>query len=51
MDKPDPEKTTILIIEDDREIQQVIAEYLTHRGFKTVSALDGDSGLERLMFL
>ncbi len=38
-------ETTILIIEDDAEIRQVISEYLEQKGFHTLQAPDGNSGL------
>ena len=38
-------KTKILIIEDDAEVREIIAEYLSTRGFITLQAEDGKTGL------
>ena len=34
----------VLIIEDDREVRKMIAQYLSGRGFETTEAADGQSG-------
>lgn len=38
---------TILIIDDDPVIVEVLSEYLTLEGYRTLTALDGKRGLER----
>ncbi len=42
-----PQKKKILIIEDDRALQNAIVEVLANEGFETVSAFDGQEGLEK----
>ncbi len=37
----------LLLIDDDRELNAMLAEYLTGDGFEVDSAYDGDSGLEK----
>jgi two-component system, OmpR family, response regulator VicR len=37
----------ILIIEDDRALQAALVEALKQEGYETVSAFDGEEGLER----
>jgi DNA-binding response OmpR family regulator len=37
--------TTILIIEDDRQIRRVVQGYLEQAGYRVLSAADGDAGL------
>jgi two-component system alkaline phosphatase synthesis response regulator PhoP len=37
--------TTILIIEDDRQIRRVVQGYLEQAGYRVLSAVDGDAGL------
>ncbi len=36
----------ILLIEDDIDLQQTMAEYLSREAFDVVSAMDGQAGLE-----
>ncbi len=42
-----PPKKKILIIEDDRALQNALVEVLTHEGYEPVSAFDGQEGLEK----
>ena len=37
--------TTILIIEDDRQIRRVVQGYLAQAGYRVLTATDGDAGL------
>ncbi|MCX6762536.1 MAG: response regulator [Candidatus Moranbacteria bacterium] len=37
----------ILIIEDDRSLQGALVEILTKEGYKTISAFDGEEGIEK----
>ena len=37
--------TTILVIEDDRQIRRVVQGYLEQAGYHVLTALDGDTGL------
>ncbi len=37
--------TTILVIEDDRQIRRVVQGYLEQAGYRTLTAADGDAGL------
>ncbi len=39
---------TILVIDDDERIRELVAEYLSTRGFSVDTAQDGESGLARL---
>lgn len=39
-------KTNILIVEDEEEIREGVAEYLTEVGYSVVSAEDGKAGIE-----
>ena len=39
-------KKKILIIEDEAAFQKILSEFLGIEGFETLSALDGESGLE-----
>ena len=41
-------KKKILIIEDDRSLQNAVVETLGQEGYKTVSAFDGEEGLQKL---
>ena len=38
--------TTVLVVEDEPKIGQVVRDYLEHAGFKTVAARDGKSALQ-----
>lgn len=40
-----PEKKKILIVEDDRSLQNALVEIITQEGFETESAFDGEDGL------
>ena len=44
------EKTvrTILVIDDDERLRELVDEYLSSRGFSVVTAENGDTGLEKL---
>ena len=37
--------TTILVIEDDRQIRRVVQGYLEQAGYRVLTAADGDTGL------
>jgi len=37
-----------MLVEDDADIRETIVELLEHRGYRTLSAEDGQRGLERL---
>ena len=39
-------KGTILIVEDDRNTAALVATYMEREGYATVTAHDGESGLE-----
>jgi len=43
-------KKKILIIEDDRSLQTALVEALTQEGYETVSALDGEEGIQKAAF-
>ena len=48
MTDPDPAsapRRLILVVEDDRDISQILTSYLEQAGFRTVTALDGDTAL------
>jgi two-component system alkaline phosphatase synthesis response regulator PhoP len=38
--------TTVLVVEDEPKIAQVVRDYLEHAGFKTAAARDGKSALQ-----
>ncbi|MFH0930239.1 MAG: response regulator [Candidatus Moraniibacteriota bacterium] len=42
-----PQKKKILIIEDDRALQNALVEVLTNEGYEPLSAFDGQEGLEK----
>lgn len=42
------EKTRVLIIDDDKVLQDLLALYLKVEGFKVLKAADGRDGLQRL---
>jgi len=42
-----PQKKKILIIEDDRSLQNALVEILTQEGYETASAFDGQEGFEK----
>ena len=44
--KPDGKKQSVLVIDDDQIIRDVIVEYLGQIGFSTLEAVDGDSGIK-----
>src|ERR1700741_1113908 len=51
MDQPDgasESRSTLLVIDDDRELCTMLAEYLAPEGFTTVTAGTGREGLEQL---
>lgn len=37
---------TILVIEDEKKLNEIICDYLNEAGYKTLSALDGEEALE-----
>lgn len=37
--------TKLLLIDDDKELNQLLSEYLTHEGFEVTSAFDGEEAL------
>src|SRR5256885_15225343 len=39
----------LLMIDDDRELCEMISEYLAPEGFKVEAVYDGDKGLERAL--
>lgn len=41
-------KKKILIIEDDRSLQNALVEMITQAGYTAVSALDGGEGLQKI---
>jgi DNA-binding response OmpR family regulator len=41
-------KKKILIIEDDRALQNALVEVLSNEGYETVSALDGEEGIQKV---
>lgn len=44
----DPGKKKILIIEDDRSLQNALVEIIRQEGFESESALDGEEGLAKI---
>jgi two-component system, OmpR family, response regulator VicR len=40
-------KQKILIIEDDRALQSALVEILTQEGYETISAFDGNEGVQK----
>ena len=40
-----PSRQLTLVVEDDRDISQILTAYLEQAGFRTVTALDGDTAL------
>ncbi|OGI25738.1 MAG: hypothetical protein A3J76_00105 [Candidatus Moranbacteria bacterium RBG_13_45_13] len=41
-------KKKILVIEDDRSLQNAVVETLGQEGYKAISAFDGEEGLQKL---
>lgn len=41
-------KKKILVIEDDRSLQNALVEMLTQEKYETVSAFDGEDGLQKI---
>lgn len=39
---------TILVIEDDKFLRELIAEKLTKEGYKTSEAIDGEEGIKKI---
>src|SRR6185295_9931656 len=39
---------TILVVDDDERLRDLVAEYLKSRGFMVVTAADGEEGLARV---
>ena len=48
VDKPLPVKTKILIVDDDTQQSQLIADTLSNEGYEALTALDGLDALEKL---
>lgn len=44
--QPEPEKPTILVIEDDPILVKMYREKFTSEGFNVLTAVDGESGLD-----
>ena len=44
-----PEKKKILIIEDDQDVRELYAEVLRDEGFEVEEAVDGQSGLAKVL--
>ncbi len=44
----EPEKKKILVIEDDRSLQNALVEIISQEGFESESALDGEEGLAKI---
>ena len=42
------EKKKILVIEDDRSLQNALVEIIHQEGFESESALDGEEGLAKI---
>lgn len=42
------QKKKILIVEDDRSLQNALVEMVSQEGYETVSALDGEEGLKKI---
>lgn len=38
---------TVLVVEDNENLQKIIKVYLEHQGFKVVQAFDGEEGLAK----
>ena len=45
---PEQEKKKILVIEDDRSLQNALVEIIDQEGFESDSALDGEEGLAKI---
>ena len=45
MENETPKK--ILLIEDDRSLQNALSEMLSQEGYQTISALDGEEGVKK----
>lgn len=41
-----PQDKKILVVEDDKMLRNILVEKLTHEGFITISAVDGEEGLK-----
>ncbi len=44
-----PMKKLILVIDDDRDLCELLDEYLTREGFRVEAAYDGETGLARVL--
>jgi len=42
------DKKTILIVEDDKFLRDLIVQKLTREGFNTIEAVDGEQGIEKI---
>jgi len=47
--KPDPNKNTILVVDDEDGIRYVVSKMLEHAGFKVLTAADGWAALETMV--
>lgn len=43
-----PSVTTILVVEDDADVQDVVVQYLAEQGYRVLTAADGETALEIL---
>lgn len=46
--RPAPSAATILVVEDDADVQDVVVQYLTEQGYRVLTASDGETALEIL---
>jgi CheY-like chemotaxis protein len=42
---PAPSATTILVVEDDADVQDVVVRYLADQGYRVLTAADGETAL------
>lgn len=42
------DKKKILIVEDDRSLQNALVEMISQEGYETISAFDGEEGFQKL---
>jgi len=46
--RPAPAATTILVVEDDADVRDVVVQYLADQGYRVLTAADGETALEIL---